>query len=54
MEIAEKEHKKKYKKESQTKKKKEVIPSWFNENIESQKDDESNVEFKSFIEEFRR
>jgi len=54
MDIAEKEHKKKYKKESITKKKKEVIPSWFNENIESQKDDESNIEFKSFIEEFRR
>lgn len=52
MEIAEKEHKKKYKKE--TTKKKEVIPSWFNENIESQKDEESNLEFKSFIEEFRR
>ena len=54
MNIAEKEHKKKYKKENIITKKKEVIPSWFNENIESQKDDESNLEFKSFIEEFRR
>ncbi len=54
MTIAEKEHKKKYKKESISTKKKEIIPSWFNENIESQKDDESNIEFKSFIEEFRR
>ncbi len=54
MNIAEKEHKKKYKKENISAKKKEVIPSWFNENIESQKDDESNIEFKSFIEEFRR
>lgn len=54
MNIAEKEHKKKYKKENIITKKKEVIPSWFNENIESQKDDESNIEFKSFIEEFRR
>ncbi len=54
MNIAEKEHKKKYKKESINSKKKEVIPSWFNSNIESQKDDESNIEFKSFIEEFRR
>ena len=47
-------HKKKYKKENIITKKKDVIPSWFNENIESQKDDESNIEFKSFIEEFRR
>ena len=54
MNIAEKEHKKKYKKENIITKKKDVIPSWFNENIESQKDDESNIEFKSFIEEFRR
>ena len=54
MNIAEKEHKKKYKKENIITKKKEVIPSWFNENIESTKDSGENEEFKKFIEEFRK
>ena len=54
MEIAEKEHKKKYKKQEVKKNKKEIIPVWFNENIESTKDNGENEEFKKFIEEFRK
>ena len=54
MEIAEKEHKKKYKKQEIKSPKKEIIPTWFNENIESTKDSGENEEFKKFIEEFRK
>jgi replication initiation and membrane attachment protein len=51
MTIAEKEHKKKYKK----KEKVEVIPSWFNENITSTEENtKENEDFKSFIEEFKK
>ncbi len=50
--LAEKEHKKKYKTEKSTKSK--VIPSWFNENIASEETEEENLEFKNFIEEFRK
>ncbi|NLC47846.1 MAG: hypothetical protein GX758_00595, partial [Tenericutes bacterium] len=51
MTIAEKEHKKKYKK----KEKVEVIPSWFNENIaDSDNNTEENEDFNKFIEEFRK
>jgi len=53
MEIAEKEHKKKYKKEEKTKTSK-IIPSWFNEKIESSENTNDNLEFKNFIEEFRK
>ena len=52
MEIAEKEHKKKYKNDQKQKSK--LIPSWFNENISSSNSDEVDEEFKSFIEEFRK
>lgn len=52
MSIAEKEHKKRTK--EAPKKKKEVVPSWFNEKIESSDNNEEEMEeFKSFIEEFR-
>lgn len=57
MELAEKEHKKKYKKEtnSSTIRKARVIPEWFNENISSEESTEaSDLEFKNFIEEFRK
>ena len=56
MQIAEKEHKKKYKKSSvsEVKKKKETVPAWFNEKIESSSDYENNAEFNSFLEEFRK
>lgn len=53
MNLAEKEHKKKYKKDDKPKSK--VMPSWFNEKIESESSDsESDAEFKNFIEEFRK
>ena len=52
MDLAEKEHKKKYKNESKQKNK--VIPSWFNEKIESNEEMVDEEEFKSFIEEFRK
>ena len=53
MNLAEKEHKKKHKNDTNTKK--SIIPSWFNENIESSdNDDTSNEEFKNFIEELRK
>ncbi len=52
MSIAEKEHKKRYKKVET--KKKEIIPSWFNENIQTENNKSSDEEFKSFIEEFRK
>ena len=53
MNLAEKEHKKKYKKDDKPKSK--VMPSWFNEKIESESSDsESDEEFKNFIEEFRK
>lgn len=51
MQIAEKEHKKKYKKD--VKQKNKIVPTWFNEKIdESEKIDDE--EFKSFIEEFKK
>ncbi len=54
MTIAEKEHKKKYKK-SEVKTTKKEVPAWFNEKIESSEADSSeNEEFKKFIEEFRK
>ena len=53
MDLAEKEHKKILKKEP--KKVNKVMPSWFNEKIEtSSTDEESNEELKKFIEEFRK
>ena len=52
MDLAEKEHKKNYKKESKPKNK--VIPSWFNEKIESNDEMLDEEEFKNFIEEFRK
>ena len=52
MSIAEKEHNKKYKKESSIKK--SVVPSWFNEKIESDEINQENEEFKNFIEELRK
>lgn len=56
MQIAEKEHKKKYKSETLkvNKQKKEIIPAWFNEKIQTNESNEENDEFKSFIEEFRK
>ena len=54
MDLAEKEHKKKFKKEP-TKKMNKVMPTWFNEKIESKEENsESDEEFKNFIEEFRK
>lgn len=53
MNIAEKEHKKKYKNYS-NKKINKVIPSWFNEKIESSDSNINDEEFKNFIEEFRK
>lgn len=51
MQIAEKEHKKKYKKD--VKQKSKVVPTWFNEKIdETEKIDDE--EFNSFIEEFKK
>ena len=52
MALAEKEHKKKYKNEQSSKK--SIIPSWFNEKIESTEEGTSNEEFKNFIEELRK
>lgn len=55
MAIAEKEHKKKYKNVTPSVKKKEVIPAWFNEKIESNSNTtEEQEEFINFIEEFRK
>ncbi len=52
MGIAEKEHKKRNK--EKTSKKSAVVPSWFNEKIESNDNNEDEmIEFKSFIEELR-
>lgn len=53
MDIAEKEHNKKYKKEEKVSKKAKVVPTWFNNKIENTSDDEDLSEFKSFIEEFK-
>lgn len=53
MEIAEKEHRKKFKKDAKQNKNK-IIPSWFNEKIESTNSEIDDNEFKSFIEEFRK
>ena len=53
MEIAEKEHKKQHKNDKD-KKSNKVIPSWFNENIESTNSSLDDEEFKNFIEEFRK
>lgn len=52
MNLAEKEHKKKYK--STPKQKNKVIPTWFNENISSSDEEVEDEEFKNFIEEFRK
>ena len=52
MDIAEKEHKKKYK-NTQPKKGK-IIPAWFNENISTNEESNDDEEFKNFIEEFRK
>ena len=52
MDLAEKEHKKKYKNTNTPKSK--IVPSWFNENIKTTESDEEDEEFKSFIEEFRK
>ncbi len=52
MNLAEKEHKKMYKKE--TKQKVQVLPAWFNENISSEDNSEEDIEFKNFIEELRK
>ena len=52
MDLAEKEHKKKYKK--QEVKKQNIMPVWFNQNNESTPNSEETKEFKSFIEEFRK
>ncbi len=52
MSIAEKEHKKNIS-GTKTKTKNKVIPSWFNERIESTTDEEDN-DFKEFLEEFRK
>ncbi len=53
MSIAEKEHKKKYKNNINNKKNK-VLPTWFNEKIESSDSSSDDTEFKNFIEEFRK
>lgn len=55
MQLAEKEHKKKTNK-TVSSKKKEVVPTWFNEKITESKndDEEANIDFKNFIEEFRK
>ncbi len=52
MSIAEKEHKKNMS-NTKTKTKNKVIPRWFNEKIEST-NEESNDDFKEFLEEFRK
>ena len=49
MSIAEKEHKK----NSKTKKKEKIVPSWFNEKIESTSE-EADEDFNKFLEEFRK
>lgn len=55
MELAEKEHKKKYKKGEITSKKAAIMPTWFNESIKSSEDNiEEDIEFKNMIEEFRQ
>ncbi len=54
MQIAEKEHKKKHKTQEIKSNKKEIIPAWFNEKIESSSETENNNDFKEFIEEFRK
>lgn len=54
MEMAEKEHNKS-KKKQEVRIKKNVVPTWFNEKISSdENNDAENEEFKSFIEEFRK
>lgn len=52
MQLAEKEHKKKYKNTKVQKNK--VLPTWFNENISTEVEEEEDEEFKNFIEEFRK
>ena len=52
MELAEKEHKKKYK-NTNTKNNK-ILPTWFNESIVSTDEEKEDEEFKNFIEEFRK
>lgn len=54
MDIAEKEHKKKFKKGEITSKKASIMPSWFNSSIEANPDDKSeDEELKNLVEEFR-
>ena len=53
MSIAKKEHKKEYKNNINNKKNK-VLPTWFNEKIESSDSSSDDTEFKNFIEEFRK
>lgn len=54
MDLAEKEHKKKYKK-AEGSKKTSIAPAWFNESIKSSNNDnEDDEEFKNMIEEFRK
>ena len=52
MDLAEKEHKKKYK--NKPKQNNKVIPTWFNESISSSDVEGEDEEFKNFIEEFRK
>ena len=55
MDLAEKEHKKKYKNGQITSKKASLMPTWFNESIKSSENDsEEDIEFKNLIEEFRK
>lgn len=56
MQMAEKEHKKKYKNQSTKtiKQSKEIVPAWFNEKIDNEGSIADNDEFKNFIEEFRK
>lgn len=55
MAIAEKEHKKKYSNNISPKKKEAITPTWFNESIKSNEvSEEDDLEFKNFIEEFRK
>ena len=56
MQMAEKEHKKKYKNQSTktVKQSKEIVPAWFNEKIDNEGSIADNDEFKNFIEEFRK
>ena len=54
MNIAKKEHNKSKSKVQTSTNKKKVLPSWFNENIVDDSQEQSDEEFKNFIEEFRK